>query len=96
VGDRTGERFKNFISISACHLTTCFVVLELGAGSALPSLLMSTRPDPPSLIVVTDYPDDGILGNLRRNVDRNRALVAAGCTLECVGYEWGTDPSELL
>ncbi|KDR79972.1 hypothetical protein GALMADRAFT_62054 [Galerina marginata CBS 339.88] len=71
-------------------------VIELGAGSALPSLLLSTRPNPPSLVVVTDYPDDGILGNLRKNVDRNSALVTMGCTVKLEGYDWGTDPSKLL
>jgi nicotinamide N-methyltransferase len=71
-------------------------VLELGAGSALPSLLLSTQANPPSLIVVTDYPDEGILGNLKKNVERNSAAVMKGCTVKCEGYDWGTDPSKLL
>ncbi|CAA7264284.1 unnamed protein product [Cyclocybe aegerita] len=71
-------------------------VIELGAGSALPSLLLSTQPNPPTLIVVTDYPDEGILGNLKQNVERNRSSVADGCRVECRGYEWGTDHSGLL
>ncbi|PPQ81672.1 hypothetical protein CVT25_013350 [Psilocybe cyanescens] len=71
-------------------------VIELGAGSALPSLLLSTLPGSPSLVVVTDYPDPGILGNLVTNVQRNAALVTAGCTVKCEGYEWGTDPAKLL
>ncbi|KAF8965043.1 hypothetical protein BDZ97DRAFT_1813351 [Flammula alnicola] len=71
-------------------------VIELGAGSALPSLLLSMRPDPPSLVVVTDYPDDIIMGNLKKNVESNHGLVTAGCTVKCKGYEWGTDTSELL
>ncbi|EKM76738.1 hypothetical protein AGABI1DRAFT_131032 [Agaricus bisporus var. burnettii JB137-S8] len=71
-------------------------VIELGAGAALPSLLLSTQPNPPSLIVITDYPDDGILGNLFSNVKRNREYAHPSCTVHALGYAWGTDPQELL
>ncbi|KAJ7032000.1 hypothetical protein C8F04DRAFT_1108868 [Mycena alexandri] len=71
-------------------------VVELGAGCALPSLLMSTVASPPAIIVVTDYPDPGILGNLTRNVDRNSHLVTPGCTVRWCGYDWGTDAAPLL
>ncbi|KAG7448471.1 uncharacterized protein BT62DRAFT_1056156 [Guyanagaster necrorhizus] len=71
-------------------------VVELGAGCALPSLLMSTLPQPPSLVVVTDYPDGGIMENLKENIDRNRAHVSDGCITCCQGYEWGTDAHSLL
>ncbi|KAF4618678.1 hypothetical protein D9613_009855 [Agrocybe pediades] len=71
-------------------------VVELGSGSALPSLLLSTQPKPPSLVVLTDYPDDGILGNVKKNMERNSASVTPGCQVKCAGYDWGTDPSELL
>ncbi|KAK0203661.1 hypothetical protein DFS33DRAFT_1333035 [Desarmillaria ectypa] len=71
-------------------------VVELGAGCALPSLLMSTLPQPPSLVVVTDYPDDGIMKNLKENVNRNRAHVSDGCITFCEGYEWGMDAHSVL
>jgi hypothetical protein len=75
---------------------SCILVLELGAGSALPSLLLSTQANPPSLVVVTDYPDEGFLGNLRKNVGRNSAMaVTKGCAVKCEGYDWGTDPLKL-
>ncbi|KAI5888363.1 uncharacterized protein SCHCODRAFT_02513060 [Schizophyllum commune H4-8] len=87
-------------------LTTCSPpVLELGAGTGLPSILLSTRSPTPSpnskdsassLIVVTDHPDPTILGNLQANVARNQHLVAPGCKLTCAGYEWGTDVGHLL
>lgn len=57
---------------------------------------MTMQANPPAVVVVTDYPDDGILGNLQKNVDRNRSLVRAGCTVHCTGYEWGTDVKPLL
>lgn len=71
-------------------------VIELGAGCALPSLLMATLPDPPSLVVVTDYPDAIILGNLSNNVEQNRHLFQKDCDVRCVGYEWGQDLGVLL
>ncbi|KAF9010213.1 hypothetical protein BDQ17DRAFT_1347756 [Cyathus striatus] len=71
-------------------------VLELGAGTALPSLLLSVLPNPPCLIVVTDYPDDGILGNLKRNVERNRVHFERSVRVELEGYDWGTDTTHLL
>jgi EEF1A N-terminal glycine/lysine methyltransferase len=48
------------------------------------------------MVVVTDYPDDTILGNLERNVERARAHAAEPSVVHCVGYEWGTDVSPLL
>ncbi|KAK0238034.1 hypothetical protein EDD85DRAFT_832713 [Armillaria nabsnona] len=71
-------------------------VVELGAGCALPSLLMSALAQPPSLVVVTDYPDDVIMKNLKENVNRNRSHVSYGCITCCQGYEWGTDAHSLL
>ena len=53
-------------------LILVYPVIELGAGCALPSLLLRTLSEPPSLIVVTDYPDEGISGNLKRNVEKPR------------------------
>src|SRR6266851_5208167 len=72
------------------------LVVELGSGTALPSLLASTLPTPPALLVVTDYPDDLILNNLQSNVDRNFGSISPNCVVECRGYEWGKDPSSLL
>ena len=71
-------------------------VIELGAGCALPSLLLATVAEPPSLVVVTDYPDDMILGNLQRNVKRNLEHYTYGCNVLCLGYEWGKDVGALL
>jgi len=71
-------------------------VIELGAGTALPSLVASVLPKPPSLVVVTDYPDEVILGNLNKNVERNKAAVSPGCIVRCEGYEWGEDVDPIL
>ncbi|KAG6810733.1 hypothetical protein H0H92_010563 [Tricholoma furcatifolium] len=71
-------------------------VIELGAGSGLPSLLLATTPESPALIVVTDYPDENILGNLKKNLDNNRKSFQPSCHIECAGYEWGKDADALL
>ncbi|TFK46809.1 hypothetical protein OE88DRAFT_1739151 [Heliocybe sulcata] len=71
-------------------------MIELGAGCAVPSLLASTLPEPPALVVITDYPDEAILHNLSQSLDRNRSAVASGCDIRCLGYDWGRDVSPLL
>ncbi|KAF8437986.1 hypothetical protein L210DRAFT_3622052 [Boletus edulis BED1] len=71
-------------------------IIELGAGCALPSLLAATIDPPPSLIVATDYPDDGILGNLKANVDRNKPHYRSPCQVYGVGFEWGSDIAPLF
>ena len=61
-------------------------VIELGAGSGLPSLvtnLLSTES-----VVCTDYPEQSILLNLKRNLSQN--FVADACTsFDIRGWKWG-------
>lgn len=71
-------------------------VVELGAGAALPSLLLSSLANPPKLVVITDHPDEVIFSNLKSSVMRNEAVVDPKCRVVAKGYEWGTDPSTLL
>lgn len=88
---------RDFLTVSgASRLSGLFSVVELGAGCALPSLLSSTLSDPPSLVVITDYPDDTIMKNLTANVERNRSHVNEKCTVHARGYEWGRDVGPLL
>ncbi|KAH9840096.1 uncharacterized protein C8Q71DRAFT_855390 [Rhodofomes roseus] len=63
---------------------------------ALPSLLASTLALPPSLVVLTDYPDVLILANLTRNLERNVSRISRGCTVHSRGHERGQDPRPLL
>jgi len=64
-------------------------IVELGAGTALPSLLAASREEPASLVTITDYPDELIMANLRKNVQGNQHSFAPGCRVNCVEYEWG-------
>ncbi|KAH9841023.1 uncharacterized protein C8Q71DRAFT_742740, partial [Rhodofomes roseus] len=63
-------------------------VVELGAGCALLLLLTSTLARPPSLVVLTGYPDAPILANLQ-NLARNASRFSRGCTVHSRGHEWG-------
>ena len=71
-------------------------VVELGAGCALPSLLSTTLENPPSLVVITDYPDDIIMGNLTKNINTNIQHTSSNCKTICFGYAWGEDATTLL
>lgn len=72
------------------------LVLELGAGAALPSLLASTLEPPPFFVTITDHPDETIITNLRENVGRNSGFVSKGCIVSCIPYVWGGPPEALL
>ncbi|KAG8901208.1 hypothetical protein FRB99_005482 [Tulasnella sp. 403] len=63
-------------------------VLELGAASGLPGLVLAKQACP-STVVLTDYPDPCIMENLQRNVDRNQL----GNTVKVVGHAWGDSES---
>ncbi|KAH9886070.1 hypothetical protein C8Q73DRAFT_659092 [Cubamyces lactineus] len=77
--------------------TSFTLVVELGAGCALPSLLSSTLSGrSPCLAVITDYPDETIMKNLSANVERNRPNFDKECTVHVCGYEWGCDVAPLL
>lgn len=72
------------------------LVLELGAGAALPSLLASTLTNSPSVVTITDHPDQTIIKNLQENVSRNRNHIAHNCHVFCIPYIWGDEPGPVL
>jgi hypothetical protein len=94
------NRFSNSNFKSPLIAFDAHTVIELGAGAALPSLLLSTlpgpTPSPPSLVVATDYPDPIITNNLASNIFRNLHLVSSGCHLVARGHEWGAPVDDLL
>jgi predicted nicotinamide N-methyase len=51
-------------------------VLELGAGSGLPSLVAALNGA--TKIVVTDYPDADLIENLAYNIRSNKQVAEAG------------------
>lgn len=66
-------------------------LIELGAGTGLPSILLAKR-YPHISVVASDFPDDDLIRTLRSNVARNDAT--RNCTV--VPHAWGTDTSALL
>ena len=82
--------------IEAGHTSGFTSVLELGAASGLPSLLLASRADGPSLAVLTDYPAEEIVGVTRANALSNASAVREGCRIEVRGHRWGDDVSQLL
>ncbi|PVF99375.1 hypothetical protein CPB86DRAFT_731353 [Serendipita vermifera] len=69
--------------------------LELGAGTGLVSLVAATNKNPPSLVILTDYPDPLILDNLKLNVETNRKRFMDTCSVKVDGYEWGNPADHL-
>jgi nicotinamide N-methyltransferase len=70
--------------------------IEIGAGSGFVSLCAAISKQPPKLVLVTDYPDHVILGNLKSSVEANRHLISDKCDVKVNGYAWASDPSRLL
>lgn len=66
-------------------------LIELGAGSGLPSILIA-KCYPHISVIASDFPDAKLIDTLRGNVTLNNA--AQNCTV--VPHAWGTDPSALL
>ncbi|OAF62403.2 nicotinamide n-methyltransferase [Pseudogymnoascus destructans] len=65
-------------------------VLELGAGAGLPSLVAGRLGA--KRVVVTDYPDNSLIENLRWNIEH---CDGAG-EVVAEGYLWGADSSPLV
>ncbi|OMJ27973.1 Protein N-methyltransferase nnt1 [Smittium culicis] len=59
-------------------------VLELGAAAGLPSM-----------VIVTDYPDNDLVENLNINSKTNFSELVEGGRLVATGFVWGKDPSLL-
>eukprot|EP01112_Ceratiomyxa_fruticulosa_P023770 TRINITY_DN9259_c0_g1_i1.p1 TRINITY_DN9259_c0_g1~~TRINITY_DN9259_c0_g1_i1.p1 ORF type:complete len:280 (-),score=79.60 TRINITY_DN9259_c0_g1_i1:22-807(-) len=68
-------------------------VLELGAGAALPSLVVALNK--PKKVVITDYPDQILLDNIQHNVKNNLPLELQQ-NIVVVAHLWGKQPEELL
>jgi EEF1A N-terminal glycine/lysine methyltransferase len=69
--------------------------IELGAGTGLVSFVAALSKRPPRLLVLTDYPDQTILGNLKSNIERNKHLFPDDCQVVMEGYNWGTATDRL-
>ncbi|KAF8717677.1 MYST (SAS MOZ) family, partial [Rhizoctonia solani] len=65
-------------------------VLELGAAAGLPGIVSAfgDREDEPERVVLSDYPDKGILARLEENVEANKRSSRVKMVVE--GHAWGS------
>jgi nicotinamide N-methyltransferase len=69
--------------------------IELGAGTALPSLVALSLGS--SLSVLTDYPHDHVLQSLRLTVGYNwEACYGSPSRVAVLGHEWGSDVTQIF
>jgi len=68
-------------------------VLELGAGSGLPSIIAGLRG---GTVVATDYPDEPLLENLRHNIELNSKDRNPRPNIIVRPHLWGKEPELLL
>lgn len=66
--------------------------LQLGAGAALPGIV--SRKCGAKFVCISDYPEDKIVANMRRNVAENEVVALDG-PAAVVGYKWGDAVDEL-
>ena len=68
-------------------------VLELGAGAGVPSLICAMKDA--RQVVVTDYPDEDLVENLRHNIEQNQGLLLDQSNIHAEGYLWGASTTTL-
>lgn len=78
------------------HHTAGKRVLELGAGAALPSLVLLSQPNEalPAAVVISDYDDPAIVEAMSDNLKSNAHLLRAD-RCRVVGHTWGSDTAAL-
>ncbi|KAL9011899.1 MAG: hypothetical protein Q9173_003298 [Seirophora scorigena] len=69
-------------------------MLELGAGAGLPSIAAAIWGA--KNVVVTDYPDQDLVENIRINVDAATDVVPRSSNVVVQGHVWGADAEPLL
>ena len=74
------------------HADLCYNknVIELGAGTALPSLVASYLGA--TLVLVTDYPDKSVIENLQEVIEANKTTHNTAVN----SHEWGSSTSNLF
>ncbi|KAJ1966129.1 Protein N-terminal and lysine N-methyltransferase efm7 [Dipsacomyces acuminosporus] len=68
-------------------------VVEFGAAGALPSLISACNGA--SRVVITDYPDPDLVGNIRQNVECNFPEKLADGSICVEGFKWGCEMEKI-
>ncbi|SPO22336.1 related to NNT1 - putative nicotinamide N-methyltransferase [Ustilago trichophora] len=83
--------------LSSAFPTANRTILELGAGTGLPSITAALIGDA-TLVVASDYDEPLLVKELRDNVKRNLASASDHLAKKCkvVGHIWGKDTEEVM
>ena len=83
--------------VSSAFSTADRAVLELGAGTGLPSITAALVGHP-KVVVASDYDEPQLVRELKANVTRNMADAPeeARKRIKVAGHIWGKDTEELL
>lgn len=86
--------------VSSAFPTANLALLELGAGTGLPSITAALLPTPlaPTIVVASDYDEPSLIRELRDNVRRNLTSVPDQVRkrIKVAGHIWGKNTEELL
>lgn len=88
-----GQVIAQYLEDGRQQLLQDRTVLELGAGAGLPSLVASILGA--KQVVVTDYPDNDLIVNLRHNIDQNLAAQEKS-NIVAEGFLWGAATEPLV
>ncbi|KAI9341785.1 hypothetical protein DFJ73DRAFT_843321 [Zopfochytrium polystomum] len=69
-------------------------VLELGAAASVPSMIAVLNGA--EKVVITDWPDPGLVKNIIFNAEVNTPQQMRDGVISVQGFQWGNDPSDLL
>ncbi|KAF7196402.1 Protein N-terminal and lysine N-methyltransferase efm7 [Pseudocercospora fuligena] len=87
-----GRTVANFLENNQNEYVKSKTVLELGAGAGLPSLICAINGA--KQVVVTDYPDQDLIDNLRQNIS-DCHLLTEPSNMVAQGFLWGGDATIL-
>ncbi|KAF7845967.1 hypothetical protein BT93_L5777 [Corymbia citriodora subsp. variegata] len=87
-----GQVVAKYVEVNSVELVQGKSVLELGAGAGLPSLVCALYGA--KVVVVTDYPENDLISNLRHNIETASDAVPK-TNIEAEGFLWG-NPTDVL
>ncbi|KAK6385711.1 Protein N-terminal and lysine N-methyltransferase efm7 [Exophiala oligosperma] len=87
-----GQVIARYLEDNSTSMLQGKTVLELGAGAGLPSLVSAILGA--EKVVVTDYPDQDLIDNLRYNIE-HCSVLADKLNITAQGFLWGSSAEPL-